>query len=295
MSTRGNAESVVALLLLGSVIAILRSRPARSGAFLAAAIHLKLYPLIYTPAFLYAMSEDFAPFARATFATSSGRKRSLDAAQLRFLAALAAVYAALTAGCYLWCGFRYVDQAILHHLIRADARHNFSPYFLSLYLSPPGSELRRAISLLAFAPQVLILLVFAVRFGKDLPFCMLMQTLVFVGFNKVCTAQYFIWYHVLLPLVLPSTDAFVAEHHYRAAAHAVAWTLSLLAWLGCAHQLEFRAKNLFVPLWLASLAFLGANVALIRLAIELHRPTPLFRAGRLARQCCLYGAGVSEV
>ena len=175
---------------------------------------------------------------------------------------------------------------MLYHLIRADARHNFSPYFLALYLAPPASVLRRTLSALAFVPQASLLLVFAVKFGSDLPFCMLVQTLVFVGFNKVCTAQYFIWYHALLPLALPSSSALHREHHRRAALRCGAWCLSLFAWLGCAHQLEFRARSVFVPLWLASLAFFGANVGLIHLAVELHLPTPLFHAGRLARQRC---------
>ena len=38
---------------------------------------------------------------------------------------------------------------------------------------------------------------------EDLTFCMLMTTCAFVAFNKVCTAQYFVWVFMLLPLCIP--------------------------------------------------------------------------------------------
>ena len=69
---------------------------------------------------------------------------------------------------------------------------------------------------------------------------------------------------------------------------------TLLAWLAIAHQLEFRCEQVFTPLWLASLAFFGANVVVVSEAIRLHHATPIFRDGRLARQACLYGADAEE-
>lgn len=51
---------------------------------------------------------------------------------------------------------------------------------------------RRILGLLAFLPQWTVALALAARFGgTDLPFCMCVQTMSFVAFNKVCTAQYF--------------------------------------------------------------------------------------------------------
>ena len=210
--------------------------------------------------------------------------------RLTFALSLTTVYLSLFAICYAWCGAAFYREALLHHITRADARHNFSPYFYALYLAPKGTLLRGLLSSLAFVPQAALLLALAARFGRDLPFCMFAQTLVFVSFNKVCTAQYFVWYHGLLPLVLPSTAALLRQQRPRTLIAAAVWTASLLLWLGVAHQLEFRARNTFLPLWLAGLLFFFANVYMVHETIRLHHSTPLFRCGRLARQACLYGA-----
>ena len=75
----------------------------------------------------------------------------------------------------------------------------------------------------------------------------------------------------------------------RSALVCAVWALSLLGWLGVAHQLEFRARRVFTPLWLMSLAFFAANALVVHEAVRLHSSTPCFRAGRIAAQACLYG------
>jgi phosphatidylinositol glycan class M len=351
VSTRGNAESIVAVLLLGAVFALMHKRPARCGALLACAMHMKPYPVIYVPAFLVALDTDAADGAAAgdgsgTKATnadagadagspavaaamragegaaaaaaaarpphpphpphppaaallrtavavvlpSTPREHAAWRARLAFALALVLAYAALFALCWAWCGVPFWREALVYHVARQDTRHNFSPYHYALYLSPPASRARALLASLAFVPQATLLLALAWRFGRDLPFCMLLQTVVFVAFNKVVTAQYFVWYLALLPLALPSSTALCAHERRRASLVGGAWLATLLCWLGVAHQLEFRARNVLTPLWLASLAFFGANVVVVREAIRMHTPTPLFRAGRLARQACLYGA-----
>ena len=37
---------------------------------------------------------------------------------------------------YAWCGDVYIREALLYHLTRADAKHNFSPYFYAVCLMP---------------------------------------------------------------------------------------------------------------------------------------------------------------
>lgn len=80
----------------------------------------------------------------------------------------------------------FLYQTYIYHLIRKDNRHNFSPYFYFMYLY--FTSLTPIQSTLAFLPQFMLLLLSAIRYYKDLPFALLLQTLTFVVFNKVCTA-----------------------------------------------------------------------------------------------------------
>jgi phosphatidylinositol glycan class M len=84
-----------------------------------------------------------------------------------------------------------------------DIRHNFSVYFYLLYLTVADDDM--GLNLLTFLPQILLLLLLSYKFSNiyEVNFCLFCQTLVFVTFNKVVTAQYFLWYFSLLPLILP--------------------------------------------------------------------------------------------
>lgn len=92
------------------------------------------------------------------------------------------------------------------------------------------------------------------------------------------TAQYFVWYFSLLPLVL---------QHLRwplprgLAAAAAAWLVAELHWLGWGFLLEFKGVSAFLGLWAASAAFLVANALLMAKLIAAFQPATSFLAASL--------------
>jgi len=108
----------------------------------------------------------------------------------------------LTYSMFCSYGNEFLQEAYLYHFTRTDIKHNFSVYFYMLFVTS-DSLLSRLISLMAFLPQLLLVVVTAIVLHQDIALCLFVQTCVFVTFNKVCTSQYFLWYLALLPLIVP--------------------------------------------------------------------------------------------
>lgn len=82
---------------------------------------------------------------------------------------------------YRW---EFLNEALLYHLTRTDPRHNFSIYFYHIYLHhEQGFTLVEKLS--SFLPQLMVQLVLIFHFAQDLVFCLFVQTVSFVAFNKV--------------------------------------------------------------------------------------------------------------
>lgn len=118
---------------------------------------------------------------------------------------------------------------------------------------------------LALLPQAVANVSLATAFHGDLPFCWLLQTIAFVALNKVCTAQYFVWYFGLVPLCLPALNTASTS---RLAASLCLWAVTQLNWLAWAYHLEFQGRPVYLPLWASSCLFLCANTWLL---LELMR------------------------
>jgi phosphatidylinositol glycan class M len=262
ISTRGSSEALLAVMVTALLWSIIRSQIVLAGLLLGLSVHFKIYPFIYALSLLLYLQ---APPAKAgqPFSPIAWAQRFLNRPCLTLGAASLTTFLALNALMYALHGHPFLQHTYLHHATRIDHRHNFSPYNILLYLSssqqPSTSSIR--FESLAFLPQlglsaVLLPLVLA---KKDLASAMLAQTWAFVALNKVCTAQYFLWYLVLLPLYLPHSS-FLERPKFGLLALGL-WVSAQVVWLQQGYELEFLGKSTFVPgLWGSGLAFYVVNM-----------------------------------
>ncbi|KAF8350481.1 GPI mannosyltransferase 1 [Amanita rubescens] len=261
ISTRGSSESVLSLLVLLTLDFALRDKWNLAAIFLGISTHWKIYPVIYAASCLSEFN-----VTRIVMSMFSWRN-------VRFAAVSAGTFLLLGFGCYIVWGYPFVHESYIYHVHRLDHRHNFSPYFYLTYLTYPSIE---SVSLpnhqgipwighlihsplASFVPQMSLALGTGIVFGRrkeDLVFAWFVQTVVFVLFNKVCTSQYFLWYLLFLPLLLPRLQSISIK---RAFAYGIVWAGTQALWLAEAYKLEFLGENVFYGLWIRSLVYVAGN------------------------------------
>ncbi|KAJ4460406.1 putative GPI mannosyltransferase 1 [Paratrimastix pyriformis] len=255
VSSRGNAESLISVLVVATIYFLYERRILLAAVLFGLSVHFKIYPILYALPFVLLLSPEFVERKKSKKMPSSlwGKLQFMPSSLGWSVGALA-----LTGLFYLLYGYEFLYEAYLYHVVRTDPRHNFSIYFYQLYLthSLPSSFL---LGLASFLPQLVLVVMFSVTQYRKLPLCLFLLTVCFVIFNKVCTVQYFVWYLSLLPLALPFVDM-----GWRAGLLAFGlWQGSQLLWLGIAYLLEFRGRNTFLPVWLASIIFFASNASIM--------------------------------
>lgn len=263
VSTRGSSDSILALVVLFSLFALLKSRDTAAGLAYGFSVHLKMYTLVYALPIYLALQTRLPSGFSAKGGPESWRSylsRLLlpNRRKAVFLGSCAAAFFVPTLLCYFAYGREYIQEAFLYHVTRKDVRHNFSPLFYPLYLATDGGG---GSTFAALLPQALLMGLLSFKYGQlsDLPFALFCVTFVLVSFNKVCTSQYFLWYLCLLPLVLPKLGLSLR----RGVLLLFMWLGGQALWLVQAYYLEFGGKPLFLHVWVAGLIFLGANTFIL--------------------------------
>ncbi|ORX60324.1 hypothetical protein DM01DRAFT_242883, partial [Hesseltinella vesiculosa] len=237
ISTRGSAESLLGIMVLGTLYLILIRRFYLACALFGLAVHFKIYPVIYALPLLFLLDHDHygdpvgnwpqlilsyqrartcllqrLTTTRPTYADTDaepGFVTQLLRSCLLFLTPTRIMFGLCSGGTFFFLtwwmyqlyGHELMEHTYLYHVGRMDHRHNFSIWFYEMYL---GFE-TRWIGLAAFLPQLFLVALAGIVFAQDVFFACFIQTFLFVTFNKVCTSQYFMWYICLFPLILPST------------------------------------------------------------------------------------------
>ncbi|KAJ1459867.1 PIG-M-domain-containing protein [Pelagophyceae sp. CCMP2097] len=269
--TRGSLDAVVAGLVAGALLLALRAADGASplrdslacGAVLGLGAHVKIYPAMHVLAVLV-----FFVHRRAW------RKAAAC------LSGSAISFVVCTAACCWIYGGEYVEHAVVYHVTRRDHRHNFSAYWFPMYLAGGLDGVYGGVSGnlgLALVPLFLtaFTLVAATIFVAplDLPLAVFAQTLLFVAGNKVCTAQYFVWWAPFaLVVVAPAWPTATRETKQRLVGAALRWLTALALWLFLASLLEFRGINVLAPLWAATLVFYAANLHVLTTVVQAIGP-----------------------
>lgn len=237
MSTRGSNDNIISMLVFIAIYLLLKRQYALAGFIYGLSVHFKIYPIIYSFVFYFFIDLDRAMVAAGKpYQAIVSQHGFFSRNRLVFTAVSAGTFIGFTALFYFIYGYEFLHESLLYHLVRKDHRHNNSVYFYMIYMlyDEPSSTL---ISLLTFIPQWGLVVCVGVLFYYDLFFVLTIQTWAFVIFNKVVTAQYYIWYVVLFPLLLINSEM-VRERKTGLICGCLLWCGGQAFWGYFAHNFE---------------------------------------------------------
>lgn len=251
--TRGSADCIITFLVLLSLIYLEKRKYYLSAIIYGFAVHFKIYPIIYAPSiFLYLLYKEYVrnnkkelapiPFCqRFCFKVISTIKMvfkySLTKVALSFVLISSSVFFVFLGVFYKLIGYKFLYEYLLYHLIRKDHRHNYSIFYYTIYLTY-DNDFSKYLSLVTFLPQMILILTVTIFLYKDINLCLIILTMIFVHFNKVITAQYFIWYLSLIPLIVHRNLLFNVKK-WKALIMFIIWMFFELIWNSYSHLLEY--------------------------------------------------------
>ncbi|XP_050363945.1 GPI mannosyltransferase 1 [Argentina anserina] len=295
IGTRGNCEPIVCALILWVFICLMNGRVLQAAFWYGLVVHFRVYPIIYAlPILLILDPHVFRPGQKPSLQRWEHQQESPQSSfktrisyllqpwlivktaftrdRILFSLISGSIFFLFTGLFYHLYGWDFLHESLLYHLTRTDPRHNFSIYFYHIYLQYEN-KISVFEKLISFLPQLIVQLVLILSFAQDLPFCCFVQTVSFVAFNKVMTAQYFVWFFCLLPLSLAWSNM---KLKWKGLSCIALWVGGQLHWLWWGYMHEFKGRNVFLQLWAAGIMFLSANTYVLVSLINHHRCSPVF-------------------
>ncbi|XP_074102735.1 GPI mannosyltransferase 1-like [Cotesia typhae] len=248
ISTRGNADSLSVLLVLLTLYYLIINNDYSlvSGLIHGLSVHFRLYPIVFSLTMYLSLTDKYNILPNKK--------------QFKFITGFTLSLSMLTLISYYFYGYKFIYESMIYHLIRKDARHNFSLYFYMLYLSI-GQTTEIIEKIVRVLPPILLIIGLSFRYSNKnkLAFGMMTQAMVMVTYNSVVTSQYFFWYLSLLPICVP----YINISLIRYAMLVGIWLIAQALWLNDAYCLEFLGLNKFHSIWVDSILFFFVNIKVL--------------------------------
>ena len=276
--TRGSADCIITFLVLLSLIYLEKKNYYLSALLYGFAVHFKIYPIIYAPSlFLYLIYKEYVkdtsqPLEPIQFCQRVFYKiiSTIKMVFKFFFTKVALSFVIISSGVFFFflgifyklIGYKFLYEYLLYHLIRKDHRHNYSIFYYTIYLTY-DNDFSKYLSLITFLPQMILILVATLFLYKDINLCLIVLTMIFVHFNKVITAQYFIWYLSLIPLIIHRNILF-NRRNKKVIIMFSFWMFFELIWNTFSHKLEYEGKNYFLSMWGVDICFFLTSCLFIK-------------------------------
>ena len=248
LSTRGSSDVIISALILITFYFLINKKLNIAAIFYGFTVHFKIYPIIYCIAMYLFIKED---------------KKFFNWKSIKFGLISGFVFLFSTFIFYPFYGWEYLYESFFYHLIRKDHRHNFSIQFLYIYSS--FFDIDKITSMLLFFPSIFLICLITYKFYKKIIFCCFLLTYVFVIFNKVVTAQYFVWYIQFIPIFFYETKIFRENKKVKKFSILVLlWFLVVIAWNNMAFRFEAKSQDVFYFFHLFNIIFFLINIFLAK-------------------------------
>lgn len=229
ITCRGSNDNIISFFILAALYYLLHRKFVAAGLWFGLAVHFKIYPIIYSFVLYFWIDMDFKAIKEGrTLQAITSKKGFFTKDRLTFTFVSAGTFIGLTALFYVLYGYEFLYEAYLYHFVRKDHRHNNSIYFYMIYQLFEEPTMT-AIAVLTFVPQWLCVIASGLIFYYDLWLCLAVQTWMFVIFNKVMTAQYYLWYLLILPVVFVNSQASLGKLKVLLI-NMILWALGQAGW-----------------------------------------------------------------